>query len=210
MRFRQLIRGIGMRSIFIALLLISGMPVHASLIDNGSYTTDDLSGLDWLDLTESNNMTMQGALASNTGWRYATNSEVEGLFWQLFPGYYDTNLTSHYSATNSGNAYSNQNNDVTVFFALFGSSVVNDSRDMSGLYRDEDGLIKVMGVQSQISTGDSWVQGLEFWPSQPNYETTSTAIGFGTYLVRTSVVPVPAAIWLFGSALAGLGWLRRK
>jgi hypothetical protein len=26
----------------------------------------------------------------------------------------------------------------------------------------------------------------------------------------TSTVPVPAAVWLFGSALAGLGWLRRK
>jgi len=25
-----------------------------------------------------------------------------------------------------------------------------------------------------------------------------------------AVVPVPAAIWLFGSALAGLGWMRRK
>jgi hypothetical protein len=25
-----------------------------------------------------------------------------------------------------------------------------------------------------------------------------------------SVVPVPAAVWLFGSALAGLGWLKRK
>jgi hypothetical protein len=25
-----------------------------------------------------------------------------------------------------------------------------------------------------------------------------------------SVVPVPAAVWLFGSALAGLGWFRRK
>jgi hypothetical protein len=25
-----------------------------------------------------------------------------------------------------------------------------------------------------------------------------------------NVVPIPAAIWLFGSALAGLGWLRRK
>ena len=25
-----------------------------------------------------------------------------------------------------------------------------------------------------------------------------------------TAVPVPAAIWLFGSALAGLGWLRRK
>jgi hypothetical protein len=25
-----------------------------------------------------------------------------------------------------------------------------------------------------------------------------------------SVVPVPAAAWLFGSVLAGLGWMRRK
>jgi len=28
--------------------------------------------------------------------------------------------------------------------------------------------------------------------------------------VNASVVPVPAAVWLFGSALAGLGWMRRK
>lgn len=27
---------------------------------------------------------------------------------------------------------------------------------------------------------------------------------------QISAVPVPAAVWLFGSALAGLGWLRRK
>jgi hypothetical protein len=28
--------------------------------------------------------------------------------------------------------------------------------------------------------------------------------------VVTAVTPIPAAAWLFGSALAGLGWLRRK
>jgi len=28
--------------------------------------------------------------------------------------------------------------------------------------------------------------------------------------VVASVVPIPAAVWLFGSALAGLGWLRRR
>jgi len=28
--------------------------------------------------------------------------------------------------------------------------------------------------------------------------------------VNVSAVPVPAAVWLFGSALAGLGWMRRK
>jgi hypothetical protein len=35
---------------------------------------------------------------------------------------------------------------------------------------------------------------------------------FGLSLVSGSVsaIPIPAAIWLFGSALAGLGWLRRK
>ena len=36
----------------------------------------------------------------------------------------------------------------------------------------------------------------------------------GTPLFRasfpSSVVPIPAAVWLFGSALAGLGWMRRK
>ena len=29
-------------------------------------------------------------------------------------------------------------------------------------------------------------------------------------VVVSNVVPIPAAVWLFGSALAGLGWLRRK
>ena len=28
--------------------------------------------------------------------------------------------------------------------------------------------------------------------------------------VVVSVVPIPAAVWLFGSALAGLGWMRRR
>lgn len=28
--------------------------------------------------------------------------------------------------------------------------------------------------------------------------------------INVSVVPIPPAVWLFGSALAGLGWLRRK
>jgi len=29
-------------------------------------------------------------------------------------------------------------------------------------------------------------------------------------VLDASVVPIPAAFWLFGSALAGLGWMRRK
>lgn len=39
-----------------------------------------------------------------------------------------------------------------------------------------------------------------------------TGFGFGMGIddVTASVVPIPAAVWLFGSALAGLGWIRRK
>jgi len=29
-------------------------------------------------------------------------------------------------------------------------------------------------------------------------------------IVVSNVVPLPAAVWLFGSALAGMGWLKRK
>jgi len=28
--------------------------------------------------------------------------------------------------------------------------------------------------------------------------------------IQVNVVPIPAAVWLFGSALAGLGWIKRK
>ncbi|MGI9318021.1 MAG: VPLPA-CTERM sorting domain-containing protein [bacterium] len=38
----------------------------------------------------------------------------------------------------------------------------------------------------------------------------STPNPFGIDELNVNVVPIPAAVWLFGSALAGLGWMRRK
>jgi len=38
-------------------------------------------------------------------------------------------------------------------------------------------------------------------------DTSGTATA---YMLAASQVPVPAAVWLFSSALAGLGWMRRK
>ena len=43
----------------------------------------------------------------------------------------------------------------------------------------------------------------------------STSATTGDYVIgqvdlHYSAVPIPAAVWLFGSALAGLGWMRRK
>jgi hypothetical protein len=33
---------------------------------------------------------------------------------------------------------------------------------------------------------------------------------FGAFGVEVTIIPVPAAAWLFGSALALLGWIRRR
>ena len=42
-------------------------------------------------------------------------------------------------------------------------------------------------------------------------DNSASHTNFGSYLVRTAVVPIPAAIWLFGSGLIGLiGLARRK
>jgi hypothetical protein len=49
-----------------------------------------------------------------------------------------------------------------------------------------------------------------YLPSQLLHSNVADA-AIGSYLVKTSVVPVPAAIWLFGSGLIGLiGVARRK
>ena len=39
---------------------------------------------------------------------------------------------------------------------------------------------------------------------------TSGLVGGGNITVQDSVIPVPAAFWLFGSALGLLGWMRRR
>lgn len=50
-----------------------------------------------------------------------------------------------------------------------------------------------------------------FMAAAARYDGSRTAadLGFNS-TVTVSAVPVPAAVWLFGSALAGLGWMRRK
>jgi len=61
-----------------------------------------------------------------------------------------------------------------------------------------------------VGTGD-WLN-----LQRVDFRADGDGFGFGTGTVveidniNVSAVPIPAAVWLFGSALAGLGWLRRK
>jgi len=79
-----------MKKIILTLLLMAtscfiSIKVHAELVDNGSYTSDTASGLDWLDLTETRGLSYNTVLAQMNsggrfdGWTYATREQVNGL-----------------------------------------------------------------------------------------------------------------------------------
>jgi hypothetical protein len=181
------------------LIFVLLSPVQAALVDNGLYTTDTVSGLDWLDLSETAGNSYQYADDPNSGWRHATNAEIESIFAQSFDGYFDTEALN---TSISSYGYADQNADTAVFIDLFGL----DEQRAIGMYKDEDEIVRFMGAQDNGNY--TVVYGLEY--SNVYSETSTTSSAIGTWLVRSTVVPIPAAVWLFGSALAGLGWLRRK
>lgn len=202
-----------MRLIMLVVMLVLGLPVNAALVDNGAYTTDSVSGLDWLDLSATFDMTLSDAQAANSGWRLATDSEVNNLFSQLFPNFYETasncnEFTNYCGISDSNNgASADQAARVDNFVLLFGAaySTNPDLIVSRGLYRDDLNNLRYMGIIDEYSSNR--VFGMDYTAILPEDISVSN---IGTYLVRSSVVPIPAAVWLFGSALAGLGWMRRK
>jgi hypothetical protein len=75
-----------LKIIGIGFILSVSTLANATLIDNGDYSTDTESGLDWLDWAETKGMTQGYALSqfSDAGWRAATEIEAFGLMENFF------------------------------------------------------------------------------------------------------------------------------
>jgi len=192
------------KGVFFAVLISISLShsAGAALIDNGSFTTDTSSGLDWLDLSVTNAQSYASAQNLNAGWRYATNQEVVGLFGVAFTGYTNTNTVQNYSDSNVSGSYAGQDNDVQNFISLFGLTANGSSVSSSlGFYMDENNRLRQLGV-SLYSTYTR-VYGDEYTADWTDY-TNFGVNGNGVFMVRTSVVPLPAAAWLFFSGIIGL------
>ncbi len=76
----------------------------------------------------------------------------------------------------------------------------------------ESNFANLVNVTSSV-TGNLWTMSgdLTVGNSWASFFGTTTGAPLGTFSFQTTVVPVPAAVWLFGSALLGLtGIARRK
>lgn len=191
------------RTLFLSFLFSSS--VHAALIDAGNITRDTNSGLEWLDLSETQDLSFDqvslliaegGALE---GWQFASSAQVSQLLGEA-------GGTGTYNGTSSDN-----NIAAPEILDLLGAL------DASATFR-QSYLLMSDCVPATLCTNRHAVLLVDNFPVGSN-DYISLIHGFsadynspfvGSALVRTSVVPVPAAAWLFGSAVIGLAGIKRK
>ncbi|MDC1287907.1 PEP-CTERM sorting domain-containing protein [Gammaproteobacteria bacterium] len=217
--------------ISLALLGLSVSSVNAALssIDwqssgDNLLTVDD-TGLQWLDLSQTIGQSYNQVLAqlgpggTLSGFRYATAAEVEGL-WDSAGG-----DNAHYDG------FSTNNNGVFDTLAPFwgdtycaGVIGCQPSDGYAHTLTSDVGVGPIGGVTyqnlalaydlssdtSRTSTSDYFLAMQSLLHPDLSYSDL-TGAPIASALVRLNTVPVPAAVWLFGTALVGLvGFSRRK
>ncbi len=185
-----------MKKIPALLLMLVVGSANAALIDNGTSMIDTGTGLQWLDLTQTQSMSWNTSLASSfvtvDGYTHATETQVITLF------------------TNAGFLTTNNVNNV------LNNPAANT-------------LLAFLGCTQFCNTVNATGRGFADWngtfTTRPNYHLSGLGAGAATTSLLSSnldlvdataghflvkVVPVPAAVWLFGSAIGLMGVMRRK
>ncbi|MCP3908415.1 MAG: VPLPA-CTERM sorting domain-containing protein [Gammaproteobacteria bacterium] len=186
-----------MHSAFLSLLFVASTSVHAVTVDFES----DISNVD-----------IQGF--SSKGFDFVGNAN----FWDLYvdgggnttaetadPGCGGCVGVGWMVTASNGNAFSLESVDLGFFanFGLGGQAAIS-------------GALSGGGTVSRLVTDSSWHTESAFGAQWSDLTSVGIYITSGVPQTLTidnfsaSIVPIPAAVWLFGSALAGLGWLRRK
>jgi hypothetical protein len=178
-----------MRSACLSLLFLFSTSVHAVTVDFES----DIS-----------NETISGF--SSKGFDFVGNAN----FWEVNPDAYTSDPgcggcvgVGWLITASNGNAFSLESVDL-AFFSQFGPEAAIS------------GVVNGGGSVSRIITNNTWHTESSFGAEWSDLASVGIYISSGVPQSLTidnfsaSIVPIPAAVWLFGSALAGLGWLRRR
>lgn len=187
--------------LFTSLLVVS-FNAQAALVDNGLFTTDTVNQLDWLDLTETADEsfgTVAGRIAplgDLFGWSFATETQVIGLF------------DSAGGAGSYPQTGPSANGPATLLLNLWGT--LQNGVQQSLFLTEESSFVGTHSFGFIEAFVNAFGPGGELNSSLSDAGDSTSQPFIGSALIRTSVVPIPAAVWLFGSALGLLGWRTRK
>lgn len=184
-----------LKTALLSCVLALNSNVNATIIDYGDYTTDTVTGLDWLDWDTTDNLAGTEALAKNEGWRYATALEAMALF-DVF-GF-------EQSYGSSGKVDESYQVSFERFNDLFGTTHGRQSSARSYAQVYDGGLF---GLRDD-NNGTYWV-GKGQKPNQ--YNADARVISAGIALVRSSVaVPEPSTLAVLALGVLSLGFRRFK
>ena len=179
--------------------------VYGGLIDDGG-TPGDLTSF-----TGTFSWTGESGTAAIAGLELFTNSATSGSY-DIAQGAGVAGLTGTFGCWNNPvtvNTYGadfcgNATGGATPT-TLAGQTLVNRSlpNGMTGFADNGDGTITV--TLADLTYSDCLAAG----PTNCIVDSNSSNT-YGTWTFNATAVPVPAAVWLFGSALGLLGWLGRK
>lgn len=201
-------------SVCLAFVSFNTYALPSNIFDNDTYTTDVVTGLDWLDLSETNDMSYNyvsgqlGAGGAFEGWRYATSEQVVS-FWGNFsvdlsalavtwiPDTIDNG--SRQASLLLGNLF-NEYNPTEYSFGTLGITSHSPSK----------GKRDWLGAYHHVLGGDH--TDIYYTLSSHLIDDNSSFIYTGSYLVRdaTQSVPEPSIAILIVSGLMVFGVVRKK
>ena len=199
MKFKKLIAGL-----VFCLSLGTQTAVAATLIDGGIETIDTGTNLAWLDLTETNGLSVDQSLSAFSSYRVATQAEVMGLFatagLPTFTTVGDTSL----------------NSAASLLISLLGATI-DDGSSLGfqgfsvgtgggfGTYNDPFVALRDVGTAFESTTVYTGALAAGWLSSSQAFA------GVGTYLVReVAPIPLPGAVGLLMLGLGTLVVVRRR
>ena len=195
------------RLVGVILLFVLGS-AQAALVDRGGgFIYDDIQDVTWLQ-----NANVNGSMDWVTAVAWADGlsvyDSVRGVTyddWRL-PTTLQPDASCPFESGGVSFGWGCTGSEMGRLFNGYGIS-----SGTPGLFTNLQSYLYWSGTEYAPDTNDAWLVSFNDGNQFSNYKDDSRyALAVRSGDIAASVVPVPAALWLFGSGLGLLGWLRRK